>query len=53
MVWAALKIHIRKKIPKNLEELNIAVQEFVETLTPEMCAKYIDNLKKVFNYICC
>jgi hypothetical protein len=50
-VWHALKEHIRKKVPSNQEELEKCVSEFMETLTPEICAKYINTLRETMRIV--
>ncbi len=47
MVWADLKRHIAKKFCQTEDEATEAVNEFRQTLTPEKCQNYINNLKKV------
>ena len=42
-LWGSLKTYK----PKNLEELKEGIQQFWVTLTPEVCTRYIDHLKKV------
>ena len=47
-VWGPLKQFLRNTYkPKNLEELKEGIQQFWVTLTPEVCTRYIDHLKKV------
>ena len=33
--------------PKNVEELKAGIQQFWNTLTPDVCQRYIGHLKKV------
>ena len=47
LVWHELKEHIRGSVPKTLEELEQCVINFMNSLTPEKCAKYINTLKEV------
>jgi hypothetical protein len=51
MVWAAMKIHIRMRLPKTYRDLQNSINEFVSTLTAEVCAKYIDNLRKTIRIV--
>lgn len=47
-VWGSLKQFLRNKFkPKNLEELKMGIQQFWSTLTPQICANYINHLHKV------
>ena len=47
-VWAALKFYIRRrKKPRNQQELIDGISEYWNTLTPELCSRYIDHLFKV------
>jgi hypothetical protein len=49
MVWANLKRHIRKQMPKNLDHLKLAIKSFYQSkLTKEHCIKYINSLKEVY-----
>jgi transposase len=49
MVWANLKRHIRKQMPKNLDQLKYAIKNFYQTrLTKDRCIKYVDSLKEVY-----
>ena len=48
LVWGSLKQFLRNSAkPKNLEELKQGIKQFWQTLTPEVCRKYISHLKKV------
>ena len=33
--------------PRNLDELKQGIQQFWETLTPDVCQQYIEHLQKV------
>ena len=47
-VWGSLKQYLRTNVkPKTIEELKIGIREFWHTLTPAVCRKYIQHLKKV------
>ena len=41
------KAVFKKYLQKNLEELKEGIQQFWVTLTPEVCTRYIDHIKKV------
>ena len=48
MIWNQLKRYIAKNQPKNKEELLDNIERFwLETVTPELCNRYIDHLFKV------
>ena len=49
LVWHELKEHIRKIVPKSIEELENCVKEFMDSLTPAVCTKYINSLKEVIS----
>lgn len=51
LVWHELKEHIREIVPKTHDELEQSVSTFMNTLTPEKCAKYIDSLKEVTTFV--
>ena len=47
-VWGSMKEFLRNSYkPKNLEELKAGIQQFWQTMTPEVCKKYIGHLRKV------
>ena len=47
-LWHQMKEHLRKNVkPSTKEELVNGIREFWRTVTPEMCNRYIDHLKKV------
>ena len=47
-VWGSLKEYLRNTHkPRNLEELKSGIKEFWKTLTPAVCTRYINHLKKV------
>ena len=47
-VWGSLKQYLRSTFkPKNLEELKDGIKQFWATLTPTICACYINHLNKV------
>lgn len=46
--WGSLKQFLRTTYkPTNLEELMEGIEKFRQTLTPEICTKYIQHLQKV------
>ena len=48
LMWQALKDYLRNEYkPKNLSELKAGIKAFWATLTPEICKKYVNHLKKV------
>ena len=47
LVWHELKEHIRETVPKTLEELEQCVINFMNSLTPDKCSRYINSLKEV------
>jgi hypothetical protein len=50
-VWANLKRHIRKAMPKDLNQLKLAINSFCQSkLTKEHCIKYVSSLKEVYLY---
>ena len=47
-VWGSLKQYLRNTFkPKNLSELQEGIQRFWQTLTPQVCQRYINHLHKV------
>ena len=47
-LWHELKEYMRREVkPKNKEELINGIMKFWNTVTPEVCTKYIRHLKKV------
>ena len=47
-VWGSLKQYLRNVYkPKNLDELKEGIKQFWATLTPTVCTRYIQHLKKV------
>ena len=46
LVWGSTKTYLRDK-HKNLEQLKDGIRTYWRSLTPELCIKYIDHLKKV------
>ena len=47
-IWGSMKQYLRNTFkPKNLDELKEGIQEFWQTLTPEVCQRYISHLDKV------
>ena len=48
LVWGSLKQYLRNSAkPNNLEELKQEIKQFWQTLTPEVCRRYISHLHKV------
>lgn len=48
MIWACMKRHLREeKKPSNKEQLIDGINEYWDTVTPEMCTKFISHLYKV------
>lgn len=48
-LWHQIKEHLRRRVkPANKEELVHGIKEFWSThVTPELCNRYIDHLRKV------
>ena len=47
-VWGSMKQYLRTHYkPRNLDELKQGIQQFWETLTPDVCQRYIGHLQKV------
>ena len=47
-LWGSLKQYLRNTYkPKNLQELKDGIQHFWNTLTPEVCTRYVNHLQKV------
>ena len=47
-VWGALKQYLRSTFkPKNTSELQEGIQRFWQSLTPQVCQRYINHLNKV------
>jgi len=46
MVWSELKSFVNRKLCKNYEELQCAIEEFRCSMTQENCQKYIKHLVK-------
>ena len=47
-VWGSLKQYLRNTFkPKNMSELQEGIQRFWQTLTPQVCQRYINHLHKV------
>ena len=48
LIWHTLKEFLRNEYkPHNLSELKQGIKTFWESLTPEICSRYIGHLKKV------
>ena len=48
LVWVLMKTYLRdKKKSNNLEQLKESIKTYWQTLTPGLCARYIDHLQKV------
>ena len=47
-VWASMKTYLRDKHkPKNMAQLKAGIKLYWKKLTPEVCTRYIDHLRKV------
>ena len=47
-IWGSMKQYLRIHYkPRNLDELKQGIQQFWETLTPDVCQRYIGHLQKV------
>ena len=47
-VWDSMKNFLRNKHkPRNMAELKAGIRIFWMTMTPQLCARYIDHLQKV------
>ena len=44
-------MYVRSKLCESIEEIKIAIKEYLETLTPEKCRNFIMHLKRVTNMI--
>ena len=51
MLWHAMKTFIRKRFCKTPDEVVFAILDWIDTVTPEICKKYIDNLPKVIKIV--
>ena len=50
--WHKLKSHLRNTVkPRNVNELQLGIEQFWATVTPQKCCRYIDHLKKVLPVI--
>ena len=50
--WHELKSHLRNTVkPRNVNELQLGIEQFWATVTPQKCCRYIDHLKKVLPVI--
>ena len=47
LVRGSLKQYLRNHKPKNLSELQEGISTFWQTLTPAVCRRYINHLRKV------
>jgi len=48
LVWGSMKQYLRKFYkPRNLDELKAGIQQFWNSLTPQVCQRYISHLRKV------
>jgi serine protease inhibitor len=45
LLWHPMLVSIRKKFCKTAEDVVDAINEWMDTVTPEMCRKIIDTLK--------
>ena len=47
-VWGSMKEFLRNKYkPRGLEDLKRGIREFWKSMTPEVCARYVDHLHRV------
>ena len=47
-IWGSMKQYLRNHFkPKNFSELKEGIQQFWQTLTPEVCSRYIRHLHRV------
>ena len=51
MFWNQLKDFVRNKLCQSPEQIENAVLEFSETITPQICTNYISHLYKVIPII--
>ena len=42
-----MKAYVASRFCKNLNEVKVAIFEYKRTLTPEKCARFISDLKKI------
>ena len=47
-IWGSMKQYLRTHYkPRNLNELKEGIQKFCQSLTPDVCQRYIGHLQKV------
>ncbi|KIH50959.1 hypothetical protein ANCDUO_18959 [Ancylostoma duodenale] len=46
LIWGNMKNYVRRKNVRNLEQLRDVVLEFWRSLTPEICARYVNDISK-------
>ena len=47
-VWGSMKRYLRTYVkPRNATQLKYGIKEFWMTLTPQVCARYVNHLQKV------
>lgn len=51
LLWHSMKEFIRKKFCKTVLEVQIAIIEFSETITPEICQNYINKLPEIIQKV--
>ena len=51
MLWHSMLEYIRKKFCKTVKEVRLAVLEFTETITPQVCQNYINKLHEIIPII--
>ena len=51
MLWHSMLEFVRKKFCKTVLEVQLAVLEFTEKITPEVCQNYINKLKEIIPVI--
>ena len=47
MIWADLKKYIASQMCESIEQVSLAISEYLASLTPEKCRKFIFHLIEV------
>jgi len=51
MVWADMKKYIASQMCESIEQVSLAISEYLASLTPEKCRKFISHLIEVKFFI--
>jgi transposase len=52
LLWADMKCFIRTKFCKSVADIDLAIEEYWHTLTPEKCSAFIQSLQEVVLKCC-